>query len=374
MPSTSVFNSFHDLLSKAYGIEDIVHTGTVLSINPTQEDEKADEPIFEVQIAFGKQKSNVRTVKTRRIVCSMGPIFRALEPRWLQGLAPEASERVLHAHQICPYLKRRSEGNNNTNGMSKKKILIVGGGLTSAQLALLATESNWCSEVTFIQRSKMNPRHFDIGNEWMGPKRGKLLEDFWCMDINERVKKLKETRGGGTIPPEVILELAAKQGKKLEVKEEVEVTNVHWMDDRLQVFFDDGSEPDFYDMIWLATGAQNHIDHYSALSHLRKELPVDVVHGFPVLNTDLSWRAPMVKDGEEGLENDEPTWKQVARKRIWFTGALAAVQLGPDALNLVGARHGSVLVARAIRQDIAQSKAAANLKEEDDHDCGCSHC
>ena len=312
----------------------------------------------------------MRTVKTKRIVCSMGPIFRASQPRWLQDLAPQASERVLHAHQICPFLKQRSDG--NTDDMSKKKILIVGGGLTSAQLALLATESNWCTEVTFIQRSKMNPRHFDIGNEWMGPRRGKLLEDFWCLDINERVKKLKETRGGGTIPPEVILELAAKQGKKLEVKEEVEVTKVQLVDDRLQVFLDDGTEPNFYDMIWLATGAQNHIDHYSALSHLRRVLPVDVVNGFPVLNTDLSWRGPAatVEDGEE----NEPTWKQVARKRIWLTGALAALQLGPDALNLVGARHGSVRVARAIRQDIAQSKVAAASLKEDEHDCGCDHC
>jgi len=360
------------LLSKAYGIEDLVRTGTVVSINPTQEDGKADEPIFEVQIAFGNQQSIVRTVKTRRVVCSMGPIFRASEPRWLQDLAPQACDRVLHAHQICPHLKQRREVDSSADDMLQK-ILIVGGGLTSAQLALLATESNWCKEVTFIQRSKMNPRHFDIGNEWMGPKRGKLLEDFWCLDVNERVKKLKETRGGGTIPPEVILELAANQGKKLEVKEEVEVTKVLWVDDRLQVFLDDGSEPDFYDMIWLATGAQNHIDHYSALSHLRQVLPVDVVNGFPVLNTDLSWRAPTtVEEGEESGD-DEPTWKQVARKRIWFTGALAALQLGPDALNLIGARHGSVRVARAIRQDIAQSKAAASLKE-DDHDCGCYHC
>ena len=314
----------------------------------------------------------MRTVKTKRIVCSMGPIFRASQPRWLHDLAPQASERVLHAHQICPYLKQRSKGKNNTDDVSKKKILIVGGGLTSAQLALLATESNWCTEVTLIQRSKMNPRHFDIGNEWMGPKRGKLLEDFWCLDVYERVKKLKETRGGGTIPPEVILELAAKQGKKLEVREEVEVTNVQLVDGRLQVFLDDATEPNFYDMIWLAIGAQNHIDHYSALSHLRQILPVDVVNGFPVLNTDLSWRAPTVEEVEEsGI--DEPTWKQVARKRIWLTGALAALQLGPDALNLVGARHGSVRIARAIRQDIAQTKAAASLKE-DEHDCDCFHC
>jgi hypothetical protein len=354
------------LLSKAYGIEDLVRTGTVLSINPTQQDGKPDEPIFEVQISFGKQKSNVKTVKTKRIVCSMGPIFRASEHRWLQDLVPQACERVLHAHEICQYLKRRSEGDSRTDD-TLRRILIVGGGLTSAQLALLATESNWCTEVTFIQRSRMNPRHFDIGNDWMGPKRGKLLEDFWCLDVHDRVKKLKETRGGGTIPPEVILELA-NQGKKLKVKEEVEVTEVQWLDDRLQVTLDDGSEPELYDMIWLATGAQNHIDHYSALSHLREVLPVDVVNGFPVLNTDLSWRAPTVEE-EEG-ESDEPTWQQKARKRIWFTGALAALQLGPDALNLIGARHGSVRVARAIRQDIAQSKITASL-EEDEDDCGC---
>ena len=304
----------------------------------------------------------------------MGPIFRASEPRWLNGLDPEACERVLHAHQICPYLKRRSETDSNTNSKIEK-ILIVGGGLTSAQLALLATDSNWCKEVVFIQRSKMNPRHFDIGNEWMGPKRGKLLEDFWCLDLNERVKKLKQTRGGGTIPPEVIDELS-HQGKKLKVKEEVEVTDVHWVDDRLQVCLDDGSEPESYDIIWLATGAQNHIDHYSALTHLRRELPVEVINGFPVLNTDLSWRAPTAKEEDDDVSIDEPAWKQVARKRIWFTGALAALQLGPDALNLIGARHGSVRVAEAVRQDIAQSKAAARSLEEekDDHDCGCFHC
>ena len=374
VPSTSIFNSFHDLLSKAYGVQDLVDTGTVLSINPRQVDGKSNEPIFEVEIAFGKETTPrvVKMIKTKRIVCSMGPIFRALEPPWLPDLPKEACERVLHAHQICPYLKRRSSEDNTDEVV--RKILIVGGGITSAQLALLATEAKWCSEnVTLIQRSKMTARHFDIENDWMGPQRGKLLDDFWCLDVNDRVKKLKETRGGGTIPPEIIRELVdqGRTSNKLQVKEEVEVSEVQWVDGRFQVTLDDDSEPTSYDMIWLATGAQNHIDHYSALSHLRQVLPVDVANGFPVLNTDLSWRLPTTSDEEK---DEEPTWKKVARKRIWVTGALAAIELGPDALNLIGARHGSVRVARAIRQDFAQSKEAAAInsgigEERDDCDC-----
>ena len=166
-------------------------------------------------------------------------------------------------------------------------------------------------------------------------KRGKLLESFRSANMQERARRLKEARGGGTIPPETIQELRAKQGMRLQLKEEVQISEVHWANDKFHVFLDDGSEEESYDMIWLATGAQNHIDHYSALSNLRKALPVRVVNGLPVLNTDLSWQDP------DGVDTDEPAWKQVARKRVWCMGALAALELGPDALNLVGARQVS---------------------------------
>jgi len=147
------------------------------------------------------------------------------------------------------------------------------------------------------------------------------------------------------------------------VKEEVEILEVHWTDGCFHVTLNDGSDCEPYDMIWLATGAQNHIDHYSALSHLRKVLPVNVTNGFPILNKDLTWRAPA---GEE-ITDDEPIWKQVARKRIWCMGALAALELGPDALNLIGARHGSVRVAEAIRHDYDRQRNDNNNLE----DCGC---
>ncbi|KAL7553728.1 hypothetical protein ACHAWF_017045 [Thalassiosira exigua] len=344
-PTTKLFNDFHQLLTKGYGIDDIVRTGEVLSISPTQSDDS--EPIFEVEIAWGKGGTNdhvdTKIVKAKRVVSAMGPVFRDQEFYWEQNLVKKlqsVSEHILRPHQIVPFLKQSQE--ESGQGFPES-LLIVGGGITSTQLALSAAKSG--SEVMLIQRSKMLPRHFDIENKWMGPKRGVLLDGFWSLDVNDRAVLLKEARRGGSVPPEILEKLL--RYPKLQVKEEVEISEVEIeeQDNKLRVFLDDGSEF-LPDMIWLATGSENHLDNYEALSSLREILPVGTVNGLPVLNEDLSWKAPQ---GEGG--RNEPQWMTVARERFWCMGALAALELGPDSLNLVGARSGSVKVAEAVRRD-----------------------
>lgn len=98
-----------------------------------------------------------------------------------------AIQKISHPHQICPFINTLDEQKNVIS-----RILIVGGGITSAQLALLASKAPWCEGVTLMTQSTLKPRHFDVENEFMGQKRGKL------------VKQLKEVRGGGTIPPELL--------------------------------------------------------------------------------------------------------------------------------------------------------------------------
>ena len=225
--------------------------------------------------------------------------------------------------------------------------IIVGGGVTSAQLALLASKASWCEGVTLMTRSTLKPRHFDIENKFMGPKRGKLPNDFQTLGMHKRAKQLREVSGGGTVPPELLRELRAEQDLgRVQVLEEVEITEVQWINESFCVALTcECSTEESYDMIWLAVGEENNIDHCNVLSDLRKFLLIDVVNGLPVLGSDLSWQHPKI--GVEGF-NNEPIWKQLARKRIWCMGALAALQLGPDALNIIGARHGSVCVAKAI--------------------------
>jgi len=361
VPSTAIFNEFHDLLSSAYGIGNAVTKGTVLSIAPRQLDGD-DEAMFEV--VMQTPTNDRRIVKTKRVVCALGPMFRPLEMPWMSDLPPMATRRILHSHQICPFINHLEEQKKSCN---IGKVLIVGGGITSAQLSLLASKSKWCKGVIFIQRSSMKPRHFDIKNEWMGPKRGKMLEEFWaCSDMNERAKQLKEARGGGTIPPEIIEELLSSQGPKLEVKTEVEIEEVEWNNDHFRVSLTDRSE---YKpaMIWLSTGAQNNIDHYSVLSKLREVLPVNVVNGLPVLDNDLSWKSP------EDEISDEPRWKQTARKRLNCCGALSGLQCGPDSLNLIGARQGAVRVAQSIRHDF-EVERLRKLDDATDEESFCDSC
>jgi hypothetical protein len=191
----------------------------------------------------------------------------------------------------------------------------------------------------------------------MGAARGKYLDDFWSLDVNSRAARLKEARRGGSIPPEIFIELSSIE-KPINLKEGIEIAHVEWKttnacsredNNKLNVTFDDGSPSENYDMIWLSTGTTNTVMQYPPLVSLEKVLPVQLVNGLPVLSKDLSWSDGRVINTEQ---EEEPIWKQIARKRCWCMGVLAGLELGPDSLNLVGARHGSVRVAQAIRCDM----------------------
>jgi len=365
VPSAVLFNDFHSLLARGYGIHDIVRKGNVTSIDPVgaqYDANQVEEPIFHVTIDFADLDSPI-IIKTRRVVCAMGPCFKTGEAFWEASLRKELvrvgktypSDRILHPFDIVPYLKSRNKQQQQQQIQHQvdikpplRRLLIVGGGITSAQLAIVAANAPWCQTVHLIQRSQIILRHFDVENKWMGPRRGQLLDDFWLLDYPERAQLLRHARRGGSIPPETLKELldcCKKPNIDLKVQEEIQISEVYLNDDqRFHVTLDGGFDSEEYDMVWLATGCENHIDYYEALSHLREKLPVQVICGLPVLNKCLSWRRCSTKE--------EPKWKDVLRRRLWCMGSLAGLELGPDALNLIGARHGAVRVARSIRHDM----------------------
>ena len=86
-----------------------------------------------------------------------------------------------------------------------------------------------------------------------------------------------------------------------------------------------------YDYVWLATGGTLDLSLVPIFASLQSQHPIDGVRGLPVLQDDLSW-----------AERASP---------LYIMGVFAQLQLGADALNLAGARSGSVLVARALIED-----------------------
>lgn len=391
VPSTKLFNDFHDLLIDAYGVKDVVERGFVKEIICKKQcsgNNNDEEPVFEIRCAcptiFNDDTNDhhgdhddrtnanktTRVMRAKRIVFAMGPNFASTDdPSWLSSLRMRfiesnikqeiLSQRILQTKDIIPWLKKQQQQQQQSPSMYKSKpirLLIVGGGITSAQLAISASKSSWCEQITLIQRSCSLSRHFDVQNEWMGAARGKLLDKFWSSDVETRAHKLKEARRGGSIPPEILSQLHSKYEEsegKLELVEEMEISHVDWNFDteELEVTMDDemSSMAQEYDMIWLVTGCQNHVLKYPALASLLQSLPLKLVNGLPVLGKDLSW--------SDGVSNEkEPSWKKVARARCWCMGVLAGLELGPDALNLVGARQGSVRIAQSIRFDMMMEK------------------
>jgi hypothetical protein len=377
-PSTSLFKDFHSALGKAYGIDDMVQSSAeVESIVAKSGTERIDqEPYFEVQVRRVNQKKDgggedeikaeaAITVKARRVVCALGPMFRTGSAFWEQSLPETCRHRLLHCHEIMPWLLSHRKhhiapSDNDHEADALNSLLIVGGGITSTHLSLLAARAPWCKSVTVIQRSRIKERQFDIDNKWMGPLRGKFLDEFWSLNSSCKVQFLKEARKGGSIPPELarkLLQTAKSSRGKVQVKQEVQITEVDWTGDQFRVQLDDGSPEVCFDMIWLATGADNDIELYQPLQHLIKDLPIDVAGGLPVLDSDLSWKRPSSND-----EVPESPWKGTLRRRLHVMGCLAGLQLGPDALNVIGARHGAVRVAKAIRLDMYNKKEL--LKKE----------
>mmetsp|Transcript_57964 Transcript_57964/g.141625 ORF Transcript_57964/g.141625 Transcript_57964/m.141625 type:complete len:604 (+) Transcript_57964:85-1896(+) len=367
-PSTSLFKDFHAVLGRAYGIDDMVQSSAeVESVVPKSGLERTDrEPYFELRVrrvvTSTEEKENdgetIAVVKAKRVVYALGPMFRKFIEFWEQTLPASCRHRILHFHEIVPWLiaqkKQTTDPTASEEENSPKSLLLVGGGITSFHLTILAAKAPWCKSVTLIQRSRIKESQFDIDNKWMGPFRGKFLDEFWSKEPLAKVAYLKEARQGGSVPPELVKQLlgiAKTSGGRVQVKQEVQISEVAWSGDNFRVQLDDGSSETNFDMIWSATGADNDVELYPSFQDLVRDLPIDVVGGLPVLDPDLSWKRPSSMD-----KDPEAPWKGILRRRLHVMGCLAGLQLGPDALNLMGARHGAVRVAKAIRLEMTKQK------------------
>lgn len=82
------------------------------------------------------------------------------------------------------------------------------------------------------------------------------------------------------------------------------------------------------DRLWLATGSAVSAQAEPLLAQLQQQLPIPLVAGLPALQPTLEW-AP--------------------GSGLYVLGAYAALQLGPGALNLAGAKTGSVIMEQQLK-------------------------
>ena len=284
------------------------------------------------------------------------------------------------------------------------RVLIVGGGLSSAQLVdMLLSSLSLPSHVSHMSvslytRGQLRVRPFDLSLDWMGEARGLEMHRFYLADPSERLKIIQRARGGGgsiTLDAHTKLlrwvNVDETATRRCHVQSHCHIQHVAWSAERNEWDVQwasnttaaaehgdrgvDGSEKgggrECFDYIVLATGCQPNIRslglfHPTLLDAGRTE------QGFPIVDHDLAWTIDPTAllrtsnavggttvDGLDGLDGFGEC-PSVSAPGIFFSGAFAALQVGPTAFNLAGAQAASRILVDRLRPDVQALVALAD--------------
>ncbi|MGF1668133.1 MAG: FAD-dependent oxidoreductase [Acidimicrobiia bacterium] len=212
----------------------------------------------------------------------------------------------------------------NAADLVYRRILVLGGGLTAARLAVAAVEGG--ADVTLAARRKISVRPFDILPGWMGPRflRGFEAEPSWV----ERRRMVADGREG-TMPPWARRSVGESVGRGLRLKNGI-AWELEPAGEVVVARFADGSV-DCFDEVWQAFGGSPDVASSPLLTRVAQRHPNGVIDGLPVLDEELRW---------PGTD-------------IHVVGALAALQLGPGAGNLHGHRRAARRVVGVVASCLA---------------------
>lgn len=258
-------------------------------------------------------------IVAKRVILATSSNDKPLRPAW----AALSDHRITHVFDDSFAIDRFAPDD---------KLVVVGGGITAAQVALrLSASSN--KTVSLIVKRPLTVALFDADPCWMGPK---CLDGFAReTDYERRRTMIKGARNKGTVTPEVLeaLKRAVRSGRV-----RLHVSEVHAIKDKSISHLIDskGDRICSFDKIVLATGFVPGRPGGQWLDRVIAELGLPVApDGFPIPDRYLRWA-----DG------------------IFVTGALAELELGPPARNILGARMASERLRKFLRS--SEFNAAAS--------------
>ena len=331
LPSNRLFEDFCKDLTKRLP-HTFVH-GTAAAVTGSDGD-------FTVTLADGRE------VRARNVVLALGVPG---PPRVPPAFADLPKHLMFHSDFELGSRMKELRGN--------KQVLVIGGGLTAVQAAQLALKKGCL--VTLCSRRELNTRHFDVSQTWFDRRQANRHHyEFFEQSLDCRLKHIKEARGGGSVPPMYMKELRDAEANGLIELKCVEAQVEAIFSDSVQVRL--GSEVKCFDLVVNACGHAPDCQKLPLISQLLRDCPVEVVGGFPVVSQDLQWGS---------------------FKQLFVIGALASLQVGPDAGNLMGLRRAVHIIANVLglREWLKDTKSVlgnirgnryAALGDSDDDDSG----
>ena len=260
--------------------------------------------------------TGLKEIHAKRVVVARGPSWRRQWPSFYKNLDATAVSQIFHAWDLFDQPDKMKS--------LKGKGLIVGGGLTSAHLCAQLAQRG---QVDLIIRRDRRVKQYDLSLYWMGAGRRDLRREYEQSTLEKKMEIHKNQRDGGSITPElnsVIEDLEAKGNVRVHEWAEVETASFDpsgsWT---VALSSNEVLEADY---LICATGALVDVASDPLLGSLQELHPLKLHGGLPVLTECLQW----------------------GNLPVHLMGNLAALELGPDAVNMAGATRGALRICKAL--------------------------
>jgi hypothetical protein len=301
LPGTQVFNDFCCQVVQSRQLQNMVTAQGVRGLEARAQ-------------GWQLTLDNGAVVSARRVVMANGGGQAAL-PAWCQAI-PDVypADRLQHSSRV-DLRSLRCAGEH---------ILIVGSGLTSGHLAIGAARRG--AKVTMLARRSFYAKLFDADPGWLGPKYLKEFRAEVCWQ--QRWQAIATARNGGSLTPTIMAEIRRLvTDGRIQMVDNCEIQQARWrsIGSGWQLTCTLGQQL-YCDRLWLSTGSTLGVEQHSLLKTVADQYPIPIVSGLPVLTNHLRW----------------------GDRELYVMGGLAALQIGPTARNLAGARMASDKIVDAL--------------------------
>ena len=325
LPSTKLFIDFSRDLARQLKHKYI--QGKVVDIG-----KDSLNSIFKITIGGNLEK----VISSKSVILATGAVGRPIPiiPKHIKELS---STRIFQWQQLDQAISSL-----NQCAAKKSKVLVVGGGLTAVQAAHKVVKGSG-AQVVLCSRRDLVERHFDIPVKWFDEREARFHQSqFYFEPEEERLKALKSTRGGGTVPP-----VYMKKTRALEIRGHITrktgdvVSITEENDDSLMVTIkhtDSSEEKIEIDIIIVACGLKPDCMAHPLVQKIQEKWPIKMTGGFPIVSDELQW-----------TEN------------LHVVGGLSALSVGPDANNIMGISRAAETVANALNSKNWLRKKESNV-------------
>ena len=296
-PSLKLFNAHCDQIEQAYKLTDLhIRDRAVKCLVD------CDKAV--VKLAGGTE------MHSRNVVLAIGSGDQTQWPEW----APRDEPRVQHVF----------EPGFEDWPTIVQTIMVVGGGISSGHVALRLLKEG--HDVHLVSRHTLRHHQFDSDPGWLGEKYASVFGR--TKDVDQRRTVITTARHRGSVPPDMGRSLRRAINRKQMHRHEDQISNLVIDDQGVHVTLAT-SDVITVDRLMLATGFAGGRPGGAMLDDLIASASLPCAEcGFPIVDSTLQWHP-----------------------RVFVSGALAELELGPVSRNIAGARWAGDRIVNAIRSD-----------------------